>query len=582
VLNWNRYHSVDETWTADDRLNRLKWNRQHRLRLLRAFPEDCLSEKTKRLRMEEERAFPMLHDWDSQFSGVHSVGGAMTKDDMGKAKDDEIVNLFDELNDSTGWDHPRHGWKMDRHVGGVIQTSRELGSFAEKQPERAVALLPRFKPALQETPAGAIIEGLAKGSYPSEKIFLAVQELDTRGFLSNTFRTKVARALGDRAHKDKGLPDGILNMMENWLPAHPDPAADRVQDEKASDDFDTILWGYGSIFSFPGGRDLIFDALAQGYLLREPCDVAGLAKVVERALSYEEHPDVWAIVLTHMPVLFNGNRSTAVYLYDQVLDLLQSRKYFFDVRSLARILHLVDDTKVVEKWLVSIRDGAWEKGPQAFGELLMYYLCCKPRDPWANSQLAIYLDNPGMISIQRGLAFSAAHNWHVRQCQSVCTEVLVALSNCDDEKMATAISRVFHIGERVFLNNDMRKIIHAFIQNDKIIMKSAEALIEGIEHAVSSEPELVYQICSRFLEVGTEEVKNRATRFASLAEPIVSIALTLHRMPPYRDAGLSLFERLIESNIQEARYALDMLDRRPISTRAETQLPRRRRRRRVK
>jgi hypothetical protein len=582
VLNWNRYHSVDETWTADDRLKRLKWNRQHRLRLLRAFPEDCLSEKTKRLRMEEERAFPMLRDWDSQFSGVHTVGGAMTKDDMEKAKDDEIVNLFDELNDNTGWDHPRHQWKMDRHVGGVIQTSRELGSFAETQPERAVALLSRFKSGLQETPAGAIIEGLAKGSYPSEKIFLAVRELDARGFSSNTFRTAVVQALGNRANKDKGLPDDMLNMMENWLPAHSEPTSDRLQDEKESDDFDTILWGHDSIFMFPGGRDLIFDALAKGYLLREPCDVVGWAKVVERALGYEKHPDVWDIVLTHMPILFNGNRITAVYLYDQVLDLLQSRKTFFDVRSIARILHLVDDTKFVEKWLVSIRDGAWIKGPQAFGELLMYYLCCKPRDPWANSQLLIYLDNPNVISIKRGLAFSAAHNWHVKQCQSICTEVLVALSNCDDEKMATAISRVFHCGERVSLNNDMRKIIQALIQNDRIIMKSAEHLIEGIEYAVSSEPGLVYQICSRFIDVGTEEVKNRATRFASLAEPIVSIALTLHRMPPYRDAGLSLFERLIESNIQEARYALDMLDRRPISTHAQTQLPRRRRRRRVK
>ena len=582
VLNWNKYHTVDETWTADDRRKRLKWNRGHRLRLLRAFPEDCLSEKTKRLRAEEERAFPRLHDWDSQFSGVHSVGGAMTKDDMEKAKDDEIINLFDELNDSTGWDHPRHQWDTDRHVGGVIPTSRELGSFAEKQPERAITLLSRFKPGLQEMPVGAIIEGLAKGSYPSEKIFLAIRDLDARGFSSNTFRTGMAQALGDRAHKDKGLPDDMLKMMENWLPAHPDPTADRVQDEKESNDFDTILWGYGGISMFPGGRDLIFDALAKGYLLREPCDVAGWAKVVERALGYEKHSDVWDIVLTHMPILFNGNRSTAVYLYDQVLNLLKSRKNFFDVRSIARILHLVDDTKFVEKWLVSIRDSVWTKGPQAFGELLMYYLCCNPRDPWANNQLLIYLDKPGMISIQRGLAFSAAHNWHAKQCQSICTEVLVALSNCDDERMATAISRVFRFGEKVSLNNDMRRIIQALIQNDRIIMKSAEALIEGIEYAVSSEPELVYQICSRFLDVGTEEVKNRATRFASLAEPIVSIALTLHRMPLYRDAGLNLFERLIESNIQEARYALDMLDRRPISTRAQTQLPRRRRRRRVR
>lgn len=583
VINWNRYYGVDETWTAEDRRNRLKWNREHRLRLLRAFPENCLSEKARRLREEEERAFPLLRDWDAQFSGVHFVGGAMTNDKMEKAEDDEIIKLFDELNDMTGWDHPRHQWKTDKHVGGVIPTSRELGSFAEKQPDRAITLLARFKPGLQETPAGAIIGGLTKASFPSEKIFSAIRDLDSRGFSSNTFRTDVARALENKAHADNGLPDDMLQMMESWLPTHPIPTADSMKAEKESDDFDTILWGHGNIFVYPGGRDLIFDALAKGYLLREPCDVAGLAKVIERALSYEKHPDVWNIILTHMPVLFNGNRGTAVYLYDQVLtNFLKSRKNLFDVRSVAHVLHLVSDQSIVEKWLALIRDGAWGEGPQVFGELLMLYLCCKPDDPWANAQIRIHLENPGEIHVQRGIAFSAAENWHIQQCQSISTEVLVSLANRDDEKIATAISRVFHHGEKVPLNIEMRRIIQAILQNDKIVMKSAESLIEGIEYAISSEPQLVYHICSRFLDIGTDEVRNMATRYATLAEPIVSIALTLHRMPLYRDQGLRLFERLIESNIQEARHALDMLDRRPIATRAQMNLPRRRRRRRAK
>lgn len=580
VVTWNRYYRAKAEWTADDRRNRLKWDREHRLRLLRAFPENCLSEATKKLRSEEERAFPRLRDWDSQSSGVDFVGSAMTEKQMEKAEDEEIVNLFQELNDNTGWDHPR---RMFDHIGGVIQASRELGSFAEKQPERAVALLTSFKSGLQEIPAGAIIEGLGKVSYPSEKLFSDIQDLDLRGFSSNNFRTDVARALEKRAQQDGGLPDVMLQFLENWLPTHPEPNAEYIQDDKESNESESVLWGHGGIISYPGGRDLIFEAIAKGYLLRKPSDVLGWAKVIERALSYERHPDVWNIILMHMPMLFNGSRETAINIFDQVLTKhLRSRKTLFEVRSLARILCLVDDTCVVERWLTLIRDNNWEKGPQVCGELLMLYSCCKPSSSWAREQVWAYLNNQEAITVHRGIAYAAAENWHMRECQDICTAVLVSLANYDDATIATAISKLFYFGERVPITNEMRQIIRAILKNDKIIMKSAEALIGGIEYAVSSEPELVYEICSRFLDTGMDEVKNMASIYASLAEPIVSIALTLHRMPsPHRECGLSLFERLIESNIQEAQYALDMLDRRPINRTLPMMLPRRRRRRKV-
>ena len=580
VVTLNRYYRSEAAWTAADRRDRLKWNRQHRLRLLRAFPENCLSEATKKLRSEEERAFPRLRDWDSQIGGIGFVGSAMTQEQMEKAEDEEIINLFQELNDSTGWDHPH---RMFDHVGGVIQASRVLGSLTEKQPERAVTLLTNFKPGFQETPAGAVIEGLGKASYSSEKLFSVVCDLDLRGFSSNNFRTNVARALEKRAQIDGGLPDAMLQMMENWLPTHPEPTADYTQDDKESDDYESVLWGHGGMFSYPGGRDLIFEAIAEGYLRREPPDVSGWAKIIERALSYERHPDVWNIVLIHMPMLFNGSRETAINLYDQVLtNYLRSRKRLFEARSLARILHFVGDTCVVERWLTLIRDNAWKKGSQVAGELLMLFFCCKPGDPWAKDQVWDYLNNPEAIPVQRGIAYTAAANWHIRECQDVCTAVLVSLANCSDATIGAAISKVFHYGERVPITNEMRQIIKAILKNDKFIMESAAILIEGIEYAVSYEPELVCHICNRFLDVGTDEVKNMASTHASLAEPIVSIALTLHRMPPpYRDNGLNLFERLIESNIQEARYALDMLDRRPLSKDSPMTLPRRRRRRKV-
>jgi hypothetical protein len=580
VVRWNRYYFEKAEWTVDERREYLKWNRQHRLRLLRAFPEDRLSPSIKKLRSEEERAFPGLQDWDSKIGNVGIVGSPMTENQMQKAEDEDIINLFEELNDCTGWDHPRRKFE---HIGGVIQASRVLGSFAEKQPERAVTLLTNFKPGFQETPASAIIESLSRTSYPSKKLFSIVQNLNLRGFSSNNFRTAIASALEKRARRDGGLPDDMLQLMENWLPTHSVPTIDYAQDDEKADNTEPVLWGYGATFSYIGGRDLIFNAIAAGYLQRKPPDVLGWAKVIERALLYEQHPDVWNIVFIHMPMLFNGNRHTAIYLYDQVLTkYLKSRKALFEVRSLAEILRFIDDSTIVEKWLTLIRDSGWEKGPQVYGELLMLYFCCKPKDHWAKEQVWGYMNAPETISVQRGIVYAAAKYWGIKECQDVCTEVLVFATNSKDVTIASAISKLFHFGTRVRITNEMRKIIQEIMKNNKVVMESADALIEGIEYATSTEPDLVYQVCNCFLNAGADELNNVASTYASLAEPIVSIALTLHRMPPpYREYGLNLFERLIESNILEAKYALDVLDRRPFSKSAQLKLPGRRRRRKV-
>lgn len=585
VLEWNRYYRAESTWTAEDKRNRLRGNRQHRLRLLRAFPEHRLSEGTRKIRREEERAFPGLRNWDSQIGEGGVVGSAMSKEEMEKAKDEDIINLFDELNDSTGWDHPRHKWEAGKlFIGGVIQAARELEGLAEKDPEKAVALLSHFKPDLQETPAGSIIEGLAKSSFPSERLFSVVFELNERGFSSNSFRTDVARALEARARKENGLPDTVIQMMESWLPVHTYPSLEKIKTEEENDRQESILWGYGRSFSIPGGRDLIFEAIAKGFLLRKPPGLVEWAGIIERSLAYERHPDVWHAILRHMPVLFNGNRDKGTYLYDQIITRrLLGEMTHTDFRSIAQIIRLVPDSEVLKKWLALIPESGGPKGPQASGEMIMLYLCCKPIDNWAQKEVERYLEGPESNLVKRGLAFSAAECWHWPSCQDICTSVLVALCNSSDEVTATAISKVFRVQERVPLNANMKQIIEGILKNDKILVKSAEALIEGVEYAASIEPESVGRICDRFLDIGIEEIGNMATRFALLAEPIVSIALTLHRMPPpFRASGLRIFERLLESNIPAARQALDILDRRPISTGPQQIPPRRRRRRRVK
>ncbi|MEW6290711.1 MAG: hypothetical protein AB1545_12750 [Thermodesulfobacteriota bacterium] len=125
-------------------------------------------------------------------------------------------------------------------------------------------------------------------------------------------------------------------------------------------------------------------------------------------------------------------------------------------------------------------------------------------------------------------------------------------------------AHVFHYGENIPLTSDITNIINSLLPNDSLLLKVSENLVEGAEHATASHPQLVCDICNRVLDVCGAEINNVATKYAFLAEPIVSIALTLHRVPSFRDKGLELFERLVESNIQAAEQALNLLDRNPV------------------
>jgi hypothetical protein len=576
IVNWNRYYKEKPDWSPKERFDRRKWNREHRLRLLRSFPENHLSEEVRRLRDQEERALPNVQDWDSRVGGGGFVGSPMSHDQMAKAKDEDILCLFEELDDSTEWDHPKRKWDF---IGGSIQASREFAKLADQNPERVAKLIPNFKPGKQERPAAMAIETLAKSSFPSDRLFKLIEDLVEKGHSSFEFRRDVARALENRAKSNKGLPDNIIKMLENWLSEDPYPSIEEIKIDNGKEERNgSILWGYGFSFSLPGGRETYLEAIADGYLLRDQPEYKSFSKIIEARLDLEKHPAIWKVTLHNVSLLFNWDRRKASSYFDKVI------KNFRDVREskqgvleIGRILHLVPDQDTILSWLTLFRESANEFGKQAFGELVMLRCLQKPEDEWARHEVKRALDKKELTSIHRGLAFAAAYNWDFLPQQEFCTEVIIKLSDTADKVVQEAISQVFLYGERVTLNDRMKGIIEAILSNDQILLKSADKLVEGVMDQTATDPEIIANICNRVLEAGKAEIQNIGSHLASIAEPIVSIALTLHRkMPPYRAIGLELFEKLIESNIPYARQALDLLDRKPITSHEPKPLRRRR------
>jgi hypothetical protein len=581
VMNWNRYYSTDPKWSPEDRSNRMKWNREHRLRLLRAFPEELSSERLTSLRRKEERAFPKLPDWDSKLGVGGLVGSPMSGDQMQKAEDEHILKLFDDLTDETEWDHPKRRWG---HIGGSVQASREFAAFAEKENIRAAAIISHFKPGEQERPAGMGISGLLKTDMPSNQVFDLIFDLHRRGFSSGEFRREVARGLQARARVDQGLPDDIMELLRAWhgeedYPALEDNGADAEVKEEIED---SILWGYVGSFSLPSGRYVFIEAIALGYLLKEPPMHAEFAAFIEEMLINERHPRIWQCTMRYMRSLFSWDKDRIAGYYDSLLKAVPeviARK--LGILEFAKIMPAVPNKAMLQDWILQIGSSGCDICEQAYGELLVFYCLIHPDDEWGKEELHTILKDPQSIKKQRGAAFAASNNWHNHKHQTICTEIILALSSTSDRIAQKAISQLFLYGESVPLGKEMKAILEEIAKNDGILIQSSEQLVEGLIDNTEIEPGLIGHICSRIIEAGKEEIKNPGTRYSLVAEPIVSIAITLHRMsPPHREVGLSLFEQLIESDIPQARHALDILDRKPLITR--TAMRRRRRRRKRK
>src|SRR5262249_15693765 len=209
----SRYKQSSSEWSPREKLDRLKWNREERLDLLRVIPLDLLSEETRKFRLEEERVFPAAIEPDTQRSepifGV--IGSRMSAVEMARASDDDLLRLFTELPDKTRWDNPKSTWSHGQsRAGGAIQCSREFGELAKQSPHRVLSLIQRLQPGVHEQYAGEALKGLVNTDVPVTELISLFEKLDDWGFRSTDFREDVASAAEFIAGRNKGLPDSFL------------------------------------------------------------------------------------------------------------------------------------------------------------------------------------------------------------------------------------------------------------------------------------------------------------------------------------------------------------------------------------
>ena len=579
ITAWPSFREVPWVEDAASRLERSKWTREHRLRLLREFPFERLSPSGRQHLREEERALPGTPTQDVHMTGVQSIGSPMSAEQMKRATDDQIFALFEELIDDTGWDHPRRKWQDP--VGGSIQASREFAKFANNDPTRALNLIRRFKAGEMENPAGEALVEMAKGTSPPEKLIATIHELDERGFTSELFRGKAAQCLRELALRAGGLDDKTCNLLETWItdwyPETTGQSSDSgtgyhevpTTSEDHKEDYGSLLWDHRGTRLVPQGNYSYLDALMHGYLCRNPHDMDDWLAILERHLDRSENPVVWHEIAEDLWRLVEADRERALSFLESLFrsnpEILCSTT---GVWLIERILPWLPK-KPLEGIICGWISGRWEKGPQAAAEIMALKLCRNSDNSETRERIERFLvgdeHDPSVVDkLRLGVAHTLVVAWSEPALRAMTTPLLIRLAATGSKAVENALSAIFRETDPLPADDHTRKFLEALL-DQPAILSGGEYLIDRLKGLLREgwNPTLVYKVANTLIQERKEDQDLGDIHRASViwAGDLADLALTLHRISETRELGLDLFERLMDINSYGLDERLSMIDR---------------------
>ena len=578
IMGWHYYRDFSQG-DPEFRLRLRKDDRRHQLQLLAAFPLDRLSAAGRRLRQEKGIALPTLPDSDGgDRPGI--IGSPMSTESMQKASKESILGLFSELQDATGDTHPR-----DWMRGGAVQAAQAFGKLAEKQPQKVIEILREFKAGQQELPAAEAIVGLSKVPDLAPQLVLElVQKLDRAGFRSSEFRRRVSWALTDLSDRGKGLPDETCELLESWIePVRRcaiDPAAtaasesggwfNKAEDagaKKRAERPMSMLWGHGMLGFFAQGNYSILRALTYGFLNRDKPDTERWMALLERHLTRRENPDVWTSLLLDLRNLCMVTDRTRAANFTRDLMCRQPSAF----RSVEGLIFLAWNHRflppdVNERCLRIWRARNWKGRDQAIGEFSLLRSVQAPDDRIWSRIVDGALSAKGNASrtsdLRLGIAYAATNLWSDPALKRACHNVILRLLPLANDDLAGALMDIFRVGHPMPPDRFTVELLNRVIAEPKMLACDSmfahrlnELLADGLD------PLLVACATNAMLNVSGQAVGDLRSRWAADSRYLVQIAMTLQKIDVSRDAGLDLFERLMDLGAYEVDTVLREVDR---------------------
>ncbi|MCA9013816.1 MAG: hypothetical protein KDA77_00670 [Planctomycetaceae bacterium] len=586
INNWTMYHSEIPDQTAEDKRDRMKWDRESRLRLLMAIPKHLLSEKAKSILGAEEVALPTVKarlERSETRDEMTQVISPMSTEQMKKANNAQILKLFDRLTDDTDWTHPRRGLR-----GGTVEASRALAELAKEYPERASELATQFRCSDQQIPVAHIVEALSVSDYPTERLFDLIRDLVKLGFNSQNFQETVASACALRGYQLDGLPDDICDLLKSWLDTWifsiENNADDRELGESKEDKERSILFDQREWIEIPQGTYAIMSAIAFGLIRKIPPATDDWLTELNKHLERPEKLRTWQVFGRELRMLEYCDQAKAVrFLEELFVKYPKVRDSIQGVDLLGYLRNFIKEEAFIT-FIDQIAASEWSMGIQAKGELFgASYLV---EDKFLSVDECIKFTVSSNVTADnrflKGVAYSVAEFWKESRFQHKATELFEKLAERKSQEINQALGGVFLSDQFIPNKNSKRVLIATACHPGVIQVVNLYHFVELLELFTESEPELVLKLANILLDLIEYDSEDGNPRHIDLSDSVLTnIAITLQRRSDnFRGDGLDLFERLLRLGFSSTIQTMYELDNRPVNVIHHAQRRKRRKNRR--
>jgi len=531
--------------------------------LLQAVGVERLAPENRELVATEQRALGDRFDGSMSEGEGGFIGSPMEATAMAKAKDRDILKIFREIPDKTSWHHPTH-WMR----GGNIQLSRAFSEFARSDPDRAVRLMEQFVPLQQERAAGYALDAMADDAPNNSSVIDALLDLHARGFQSDEFRESAAHAVEKIANRKVEISDEVIGVLLKWLSLSTVSLEEKAENQDVELTSRTknenleegsIIWGHGNISFLPSGNFSILSALASILLNRKEEGRYRYLAILDDHIARERDPSVWKALLYR---LANAGGSSP-----QIVSTFL-RKLFARFPEILATREAVVFFAYAQRWddqLVFDLIIDWRKSQQAFlqrayGELVGLVATVKEKANWAQARDEIIAS--GADDMKIGLAHAAVNLWSHEELRQRASEILIAVLRGGSKELVAAVMDIFRVAAELTLDAPTVELLRALADaGTDVSAAPSDFVVERLQALLPHEPELIATIAEKLVAAWRDKLGDMRTRTVTVAPQLTDLALTLHRMGgASRQAGVAIFEAMIEIDAYGARETLAEID----------------------
>jgi hypothetical protein len=232
-------------------------------------------------------------------------------------------------------------------------------------------------------------------------------------------------------------------------------------------------------------------------------------------------------------------------------------------------MHYVSSA-VIERWMIGLWNGEWDRKEQAFGELLVLAATRQNSTDWAKQRLetevsafedCLHVSKDMML----GIAHALSHLWAVPERREACTDVLVRLIANSDDELVQPVMHCLNFADGFLWDDPTQRLLGKIVEHPRILATLDRARFVGnLAGLLPVGAELMCNIVERLVDSVTSA--NAGQNFFHDGPELVDIAITLQRLgDPLREQGLLIFEKLLKLNAYGAKDMLAEID--PVSRR---------------